>query len=297
MVIITLTDCPPALRGDLSKWLQEINTGVYVGRISARVREELWNRVRENIKNGHATMVFNTNNEQGMDFRVHNSQWDPIDFDGLKLMLRPSQSRSQNFAEIKHGFSKAAKYHMSKKMSANKANKQNDELSYIVVDVETTGLLVSAHEIIEIGALKVKGSRIIDEFQVLVDIGTKLPKEIENLTGITDKMLKQEGRDIAVAMKEFLNFAGNLPFVMHNADFDYKFLRAACEKCHLSVITNKTIDTLSLARKLIEDVRDYKLETLMEYFRIKSSGGNHRSMNDCLNTKDLYEKLINLYQD
>ena len=296
MVIITLTDCPPSLRGDLSKWLQEINTGVYVGRISARVREELWTRVRVNSKNGHATMVFNTNNEQGMDFRVHNSQWDPIDFDGLKLMLRPSQSRSQNLAEIQHGFSKAAKHHMCRNMSAKKLNKKNDELSYIVVDVETTGLLVSEHEIIEIGALKVKAGRIIDKFQVLVNIGTKLPEEIVSLTGITEEMLKHEGRDIAVAMEEFLNFAGNLPFVMHNAEFDYKFLRTACEKCHLTLLRNRTIDTLSLARKLIEEVRDYKLETLMEYFKISSSG-SHRSMDDCLNTKDLYEKLIKIQQD
>ena len=95
MIVVTLTDCPPALRGDLTKWLQEVNTGVYVGQVSARVRGEIWERVRENAKSGRATMVFSANNEQRMDFRVHNTNWEPIDFDGVKLMLRPSPARAQ----------------------------------------------------------------------------------------------------------------------------------------------------------------------------------------------------------
>ena len=60
MIVITLSDCPPKVRGDLSKWLIEINTGVYVGQVSARVREELWKRICENLHAGRATMVFHT---------------------------------------------------------------------------------------------------------------------------------------------------------------------------------------------------------------------------------------------
>ena len=78
-----MTDCPPRLRGDLSKWLQEVNTGVYVGNVSARVRDALWERVCENLKNGRATMVFSANNEQRMDFRVHNTSWKPVDYERL----------------------------------------------------------------------------------------------------------------------------------------------------------------------------------------------------------------------
>ena len=84
-----MTDCPPRLRGDLSKWLQEINTGVYVGNVSGRVRDAIWDRVCENLKNGRATMVFSANNEQRMDFRVHNSGWVPVDYEGLQLIRRP----------------------------------------------------------------------------------------------------------------------------------------------------------------------------------------------------------------
>ena len=67
MIVLTMTNCPPKLRGDLSKWLLEINTGVYVGNVNARVRELIWKRVCENIKNGQATLVFPANNEQHMD--------------------------------------------------------------------------------------------------------------------------------------------------------------------------------------------------------------------------------------
>lgn len=73
MIIVVLTDCPPKLRGDLSKWLFEINTGVYVGNVSARVREALWIRICETVQQGQATMVYPAPGEQKMEFRVHNT--------------------------------------------------------------------------------------------------------------------------------------------------------------------------------------------------------------------------------
>ena len=103
-----MTDCPPRLRGDLSKWLCEINTGVYVGQVNSRVRDALWKRICQNLKNGRATMVFSTDNEQRMDFCVHNATWEPVDFDGIKLMRRPLLQNVKTDAELKPGFSKAA---------------------------------------------------------------------------------------------------------------------------------------------------------------------------------------------
>lgn len=92
MIVIMLSDCPPKVRGDLSKWLCEINTGVFVGNVSSRVREEVWQRICENIKSGQATMVFSAPGEQKMDFRVHNTTWEPVELDGIKLMRRPLPS-------------------------------------------------------------------------------------------------------------------------------------------------------------------------------------------------------------
>ena len=110
MIVLTLSDCPISLRGDLTKWLIEINTGVFVGRVSARVRDKLWERVRDSVKHGRATLVFSTRNEQHMDFLVHNSEWEPIDFDGIKLMLRPSPARVKKLGSLRLGYSKASKY-------------------------------------------------------------------------------------------------------------------------------------------------------------------------------------------
>lgn len=292
MIVITLNECPPALRGDLSKWLQEINTGVYVGQVSARVRDELWKRVTENAKSGRATMVFSAQKEQRLDFRVHNTLWEPINFDGLKLMLRPSPSRIKNLEEKRSGYSNAAKMRIAKKM-AKKTSKTTEkyDTTYVVVDVETTGLSAADHEIIEIGAIKVMDNEIADRFSSLIRTKKNIPQAIKALTGISDKMIQEKGRDFERVMAEFLEFAGDLPVVTHNGEFDYKFIRAACKKANQPAFSNKCIDTMKLARRIVEDVKNYKLQTLLEYFEIEVES-MHRSIDDCMTTHQLYQKLI-----
>ena len=120
MIVISLTECPASLRGDLTKWLLEINPGVFVGRVSARVRENLWKRICEAIKTGKATLVYSVQNEQHLDFKVHNAEWEPIDFDGIKLMLRPSPARIKNLGGLRLGYSNASKYRAAKRMRKNK---------------------------------------------------------------------------------------------------------------------------------------------------------------------------------
>lgn len=291
MIVITLTDCPPALRGDLTKWLQEINTGVYVGQVSARVRDELWKRVQENAKSGKATIVFSTNNEQRMDFRVHNTFWQPIDFDGLKLMLRPDPAHAKKPDELSTGFSNASKMRRARHMSSKKHNRKPLPKKYVVVDVETTGLSAIKHEIIEIGALKINEHQIEAEFHSLVKAKSAIPQPIQTLTGLSDEMLQQDGRLLSEVLPEFLTFVGGLPVVSHNADFDYDFLRTACEKCNFPLFSNECIDTLVLSKRAIDNINNYKLETLLQFFGIKSDGA-HRSQSDCLATHLLYEKLI-----
>ena len=114
MIVISLTECPISLRGDLTKWLLEINPGVFVGRVSARVRDNLWIRICDVIKSGKATMVYTAQNEQHMNFKVHNAEWEPIDFDGLKLLLRPSPARVKNLSGLRLGYSNASKYRAMK---------------------------------------------------------------------------------------------------------------------------------------------------------------------------------------
>jgi CRISPR-associated protein Cas2 len=295
MIVLTLTDCPPSLRGELTKWLLEINTGVYVGNVSARVREQIWNRVQECSPAGRATMVFSSGiGEQRMDFRIHNSEWEPVDFDGLKLILRPSSIRRSSRAStheetLKEGFSKAAKMRMVKRMQKRKIEPQIMN-TYVVVDLETTGLSPENDEIIEIGAVKVRHQEVAETFQSLVKIDKKLPETVSKLTGITTELLQREGENIDVVLSRFLDFVGDLPVVMHNCDFDYSFLRIACERCGFPLFKNRRIDTHTLARRIIRQVPNYKLETLVEHLQI-SVGRLHRSLDDCFAVMQLYQKL------
>ncbi|MCT1775642.1 type I-E CRISPR-associated endoribonuclease Cas2e [Brachybacterium sp. p3-SID957] len=87
---LVLTAAPPGLRGDLTKWLTEISPGVFVGNPGARVRDRLWARTVQLCRDGRAILVYSSDNEQGLEFRVHNHDWQPVDLDGITLMLRPS---------------------------------------------------------------------------------------------------------------------------------------------------------------------------------------------------------------
>jgi CRISPR-associated protein Cas2 len=94
MVVLVLSACPAGLRGHLTRWLLEISAGVFVGHVSARVRDLMWLNVCEMTASGRALMVFSVAGEQRMDFRVHNHHWTPTDFDGLTLMMRPESGAS-----------------------------------------------------------------------------------------------------------------------------------------------------------------------------------------------------------
>ncbi|MFC5996770.1 type I-E CRISPR-associated endoribonuclease Cas2e [Pseudonocardia hispaniensis] len=112
MTVIVVAACPVGLRGHLTRWLLEISAGVFVGRVSARVRDLLWQRTVEMVKSGRAIMVFSANNEQGLDFKVHKHEWSPIDIEGLSLMLRPNETTgdpAQASAERTHGWSSASR--------------------------------------------------------------------------------------------------------------------------------------------------------------------------------------------
>jgi CRISPR-associated protein Cas2 len=108
MTVIVVTACPIGLRGHLTRWLLEISPGVFVGKVSARVRRLMWDRVIEMVKSGRAIMVFGANNEQGLAFDVHDHDWVPVDFEGINLMLRPAPASERNPTR-KTGWSNASK--------------------------------------------------------------------------------------------------------------------------------------------------------------------------------------------
>lgn len=291
MIVLSMSDCPIGLRGDLTKWLLEISPGVFVGQVSARVRDHIWERIKDTIKDGRVTMVFNTNNEQRLDFRIHNSAWEPIDFDGIKLMLRPSPSRIKQLGELRLGFSKASKRQIAKHAANKRGSIYPD--TYIVIDVETSGLNPKEHEIIEIGAILIQEHEIKERFSVLVRPQNAISVTIEEITGISNAILQEQGVHIAAALPKFTDFIKKLPLVSHNIDFDHGFLREACIKCDLPLISNRRIDTLALSRRGVRRVADYKLKTLANHFAINIDQA-HRSLADCETTFMLFEKLNEL---
>jgi CRISPR-associated protein Cas2 len=273
----------------MTKWFMEINTGVYVGNVSSRVRNELWSRICDNIKNGQATMVYRSNGEQHMDFRVHNTSWTPVDYDGIKLMLRPSAEylRKQDKSSLKEGFSKAAQYRKVQRIQSSGSGKPE---AYVAVDVETTSLKPETGSIIEIAAVKSEGGVIRDEFCRLIKTEMPLDIAITELTGITDKMLAEEGVPLKTALVEFIEFIGENNLVFHNALFDMAFLRKACQICGLSQMKNRTADTLTVAKKKLRKLPNFRLETIAEHFGIEEKQ-RHRALSDCRMTAQVYEKL------
>jgi CRISPR-associated protein Cas2 len=305
--VLTLTNCPTFLRGDLTKWLLEVNTGVFVGHVSARVRDNLWERVIKTVSNGRATMVLSENNEQHLNFRTHNSEWEPIDFDGIQLILRPSPERLKRLSNLRKGFSNVSKYRNAQKYSRPTAPQNvkpaakptvKPEInayelnSYVIVDVETTGLSAKKNEIIEIGALKITNGVISAEFQRLIKPKNSVPPFIENLTGISNELLREQGGESSAAISEFIRFVDDLTIVGHNVDFDMRFLAALSERCGFAAITNSTVDTMLLYSKLFPNTPK-KLNDLAERFGVTLSG-EHRALQDCLTVKSVYDAMSGL---
>lgn len=282
-----MTDCPPSLRGDLSKWLCEINTGVYVGKVSGRVRDALWDRVCQNLKGGRATMVFSTNNEQGMDFRVHNSSWVPVDFEGIKLMRRPLSGIGGANIDLRPGFSKAAKRKFAQKKKTSFPRSENN---YVVIDLETTGLQPSTDEILEIGAIKVENNVQVKEFSCLVTGEKKVPHSITELTHITDELRKEQGITLDAALTEFITFIGKDLLIGYNISFDLEFLRMASKKCSKPLLTNRCKELQNMARRKVHSLSDWKLTSLAKHFGIDVQSA-HRAINDCHLIQAVYCKL------
>lgn len=282
-----MTDCPPKLRGDLSKWLCEINTGVYVGNLSSRVRDAIWNRVCENLKNGRATMVFSTNNEQRMDFRVHNTSWVPVDFDGIQLMRRPLAQSSSLDDGLKPGFSRAAKLQMAEKQK-RAAQRKSD--CCVMVDLETTGTDMSSDVILEFGAIRVQHGQAVETFSRLVRHECALPRTLVQLTGIDAALLQQEGVPLADALSAFLKFIGQDTLVGYHLAFDMGFLREACKACELPAPANRCVDLLTQARRKIFGLPNYQLRTVAKHFSLEIPPF-HRALEDCRLLLECYQKL------
>jgi DNA polymerase III subunit epsilon len=166
------------------------------------------------------------------------------------------------------------------------------QLEFAVIDLETTGWSPGIAAITEIAAVRVLGGRRQGEFASLVNPGVPVPPGIEDLTGISDWMLAAAPRLPAV-LPGLLDFADGCVLVAHNAPFDVGFLRAACAECGLTWPRFTVLDTVMLARQLMnpDEVPDCKLGTLARFFRARTAP-SHRALADARATADVLDWLI-----
>ena len=176
-------------------------------------------------------------------------------------------------------------------LSLDDASPALSNVVFCVLDLETAGSSAEVGGITEIGAVKYQGGEEIARFNTLVNPGCAIPSFIVMLTGITDIMV-MNSPPIEDVLDDLVEFIGDSVIVAHNARFDMGFIQSSLERDGRPRLTNKVVDTVSLARRLVRnEVPNCKLSTLAESLGLKHQPA-HRAMNDVLATGDLLHYLI-----
>jgi DNA polymerase-3 subunit epsilon len=166
------------------------------------------------------------------------------------------------------------------------------DVTFCVVDLETTGGAPGSSGITEIGAVKVRGGELLGEFQSLVNPAEPIPPFIAVLTGITDVMVASSPR-IDSVLPAFLEFARGCVLVAHNAPFDVGFLKHDSHVHGYDWPDFAVVDTALLARRVLtpDDAPNCKLGTLAKVFRATTTP-NHRALADARATVDVLHGLF-----
>mgnify|MGYP000051547906 CR=1 FL=1 len=161
--------------------------------------------------------------------------------------------------------------------------------TFVVLDIETTGLIPFADEICEICAIKIKNFVIQDTFHTLVKPKNKIPKEVIKIHGISDELVK-EAPAIEEVLPKLIEFIDNNTLVIHNVDFDLSFINYYLKKLSLPQIPiSQTIDTLSLAKTYFP-LSSHGLSALSKDLFLKAKP-THRALDDALATLELFYYL------
>lgn len=290
LTVITLKKVPPSLRGDLTKWMQEIATGVYVGNFNRKVREQLWERVVQSAGTGEVTLSYAHQNEIGYHFDTFNTQRKVINYDGIPLVmvLNPDEIAEKN--QLKYGFSNASKFRNARKYSAKLSKKEPLKAKYVVVDIETDGLDSTTCQIIEIGAVKVNDQEIT-RYHSLINYNDILPQNISQLTGITQELLNKEGQPLDQVLEEFIEFIRGFKLVGYGIDFDITFLNKALKSFDRKTMNNKAYDLIRFVKKEKQFLKDYKLQSALIGYEINEKV-EHRALEDAELIYQLSSKVI-----
>lgn len=162
--------------------------------------------------------------------------------------------------------------------------------TYVVFDVETTGLSAVYNTIIELAGVKIRNGEIIDRFESFANPHHPISDLITNLTGITDDMVK-DAPEVDDVVKKYHDWVGDDILVAHNASFDMGFLYEAYRKAGIPEPTYAVIDTLELARFLHPEMGNHRLNTLAKKYNIELTQ-HHRAIYDAEATGYLFLKLL-----
>ena len=165
------------------------------------------------------------------------------------------------------------------------------QVTFVVVDVETTGGSPATCSLTEVAAARYRGGELLGTYQTLVRPDERIPPLITAMTGINDAMVSGAPR-IGEMLPSFLEFVGGAVLVGHNIRFDLSFINHALLSTGRDHLANATVDTLALSRRLIRDMTpNCKLGTLAAILRLPHQP-SHRALADVLATGDLLHALL-----
>jgi DNA polymerase III subunit epsilon len=165
------------------------------------------------------------------------------------------------------------------------------QVTFVVLDLETTGATPLECEITEIGAVKLRGGECLGTFETLVNPGVPVPAFVAGLTGITDSLLRP-APTIDEVLPPLLEFLGTAVIVGHNLQFDTGFLDTALVRRGRAPLDHPRVDTLALARRLVRDeIPDHRLGTLAHHLQ-SAVVPCHRALADASATADVLHALL-----
>lgn len=162
--------------------------------------------------------------------------------------------------------------------------------TYVVFDIETTGLSITRNKITEIAAVKMHEGKEIDRYATFVNPHEKIPYHIQQLTNITDEMVK-DAPDLEPVLKDFVEFVGDAVIVAHNARFDMGFIQASLKNAGMPILENPYLDTLELARLLFPGMRNHRLNTLADKYKVLLES-HHRAIDDTIALAGILNGLL-----
>ena len=171
-----------------------------------------------------------------------------------------------------------------------------EDLDFVVVDIEATGAKMPPNRIIELGAYRIRGGQIVDNFITLVNPEISIPRFVIALTGITNEMVKHAPLFATVAPK-WLEFVEDAVLIAHNAPFDTNFINHEISRVYPGHrMMNPHLCTVTLSRRALPGLANYRLETVADHFSIPIFD-RHRAGSDALATAEVFLRILDQLEE